>query len=233
MQDRALKVEQADEPLTPPRNFGMQLYPRMTEAKWLTSEDAGVMMDYALGRVSQRKLRLFAVSCCRRQRHLLVSNRALDLIAVAEKHADGLARDDDLAAARAGFPEHLLRDGPRTPTALAVEAAANVTAEDGRWAAHWIIRYSPWWAVHPTIGATELADLLRHIAGNLFRPTAKLEQASATLIQLAEALYAGEDCAFALRDALLDAGHVELAEHFNEPQHPKGCWALDLVLGRD
>jgi hypothetical protein len=41
-----------------------------------------------------------------------------------------------------------------------------------------------------------------------------------------------EDCSFALRDALLECGHVDLAEHFKDQDHPKGCWALDLLLGR-
>jgi hypothetical protein len=50
-------------------------------------------------------------------------------------------------------------------------------------------------------------------------------------VQLAESLYAGQDCAFALHDALLEAGHAELAEHFRqEKSHPKGCWAIDVIL---
>jgi hypothetical protein len=36
-----------------------------------------------------------------------------------------------------------------------------------------------------------------------------------------------------LVNALLEAGHHELAEHFRcEEWHPKGCWALDVILGR-
>jgi hypothetical protein len=31
---------------------------------------------------------------------------------------------------------------------------------------------------------------------------------------------------------LLEAGHAELAAHFQERDHPKGCWALDLILGK-
>ena len=46
-------------------------------------------------------------------------------------------------------------------------------------------------------------------------------------------LYDGQDRAFALHDALLEAGHAELAEHFRqETWHPKGCWVVDLILGR-
>jgi hypothetical protein len=78
----------------------------------------------------------------------------------------------------------------------------------------------------------EQAKLLREIAGNPFRPLMPREPLPLTVVQLAESLYAGEDCAFALHDALLEAGHTELAEHFREPKHPKGCWALDLILER-
>jgi hypothetical protein len=49
---------------------------------------------------------------------------------------------------------------------------------------------------------------------------------------LAAALYDGEDCSYALADALMEAGHVELAEYFQEPGHPKGCWAVDAILGK-
>jgi hypothetical protein len=77
------------------------------------------------------------------------------------------------------------------------------------------------------------SSLLRHIIGNPFRPYAAPPSWPSTVVQLAESLYNGQDCAFALHDALLDAGHAELAEHFREEQqHPTGCWVLDLVLGK-
>ena len=76
------------------------------------------------------------------------------------------------------------------------------------------------------------ADLLRHIIGNPFHPASALLDLPSTITRLAEALHACTDCAFALRDALLESGHVELAEHFTERDHPKGCWALDLILGK-
>jgi hypothetical protein len=75
------------------------------------------------------------------------------------------------------------------------------------------------------------AQLLRHLFGNPFQaPLAP--PASPVIHALAEAVYAGQDSAFALHDALLDAGHADLAEHFGEPNHPRGCWALDLILGK-
>src|SRR4051812_4330482 len=60
------------------------------------------------------------------------------------------------------------------------------------------------------------------------------------VVKLAEALFRGEDCLFALRDALLEAGHEALAAHFANPAQthvgsrpgPGQCRALLLILGR-
>jgi hypothetical protein len=35
----------------------------MTEAKWLAATDPRQMLDFVRGKVSERKLRLFAVAC--------------------------------------------------------------------------------------------------------------------------------------------------------------------------
>jgi len=36
-----------------------------------------------------------------------------------------------------------------------------------------------------------------------------------------------------LVDALEEAGHQELAQHFRKEEwHPKGCWAIDAILGK-
>lgn len=76
------------------------------------------------------------------------------------------------------------------------------------------------------------AELLRHIVGNPFRPYPAPPHWPAAVTDLAAALYNGSDCTFALHDALLEAGHAELAEHFREREHPKGCWAMDVILGK-
>jgi hypothetical protein len=77
-------------------------------------------------------------------------------------------------------------------------------------------------------------NLVRHIFGNPFRPYPSPPSWPSTVVQLAESLYGGQDCAFALHDALLEADHAELAEHFREEKsHPKGCWVVDLILGKE
>lgn len=195
--------------MTTLRNLGWHLWPRMTEEKWRTSDDAVVMLDYALGRTSARKFRLFAAACWRRfhASRVVLPNE----IEAAEQYADGLLSAEAVARMR-----HL-----------------NLLSDDARWAAYTILRYTPWHTALLPVDPHELADLLRHIVGNPFRPVPPLERPSTTLSQLAEAVYAGESCAFALRDALLDAGHADLAEHFQHDGHPKGCWAVDVLLSKE
>lgn len=77
------------------------------------------------------------------------------------------------------------------------------------------------------------AVMLRHIIGNPFRQHPTPSSWPSAVVKLAEAMYAGEECSFALHDALLEAGHPELAEHFQREQwHPKGCWVVDMILGK-
>ena len=54
----------------------------------------------------------------------------------------------------------------------------------------------------------------------------------AEVVALAEALYASVECWLPLSDAPLETGHADLAEHFRTKDHPRGCWALDLILGK-
>jgi hypothetical protein len=54
----------------------------------------------------------------------------------------------------------------------------------------------------------------------------------ATVTRLAEAAAAGEDCDFALHDALLEAGRPELAVYFSGPRTPASGWAIDQILGQ-
>lgn len=78
----------------------------------------------------------------------------------------------------------------------------------------------------------KLADILRHIAGNPFRPSLPPPSCPATVRQLVVALDTGEGCCFALHDALLEAGHAEVAELFRqEDWHSKPGWVVDLVIG--
>src|SRR5262245_31465071 len=71
----------------------------MNEQEWLESTDPGPMLEFLKGKVSDRKLRLFACACCRRIWHLFNDNNSRRAVEVAERMADGLATDVERRAA--------------------------------------------------------------------------------------------------------------------------------------
>lgn len=82
------------------------------------------------------------------------------------------------------------------------------------------------------------ANLVRDIFGNPFQPVAAdLAWLTSTVVSLATAIY--DDRAFdrlpILADAREDAGctQEEVLNHCRQPGvHVRGCWVLDLVLGK-
>jgi hypothetical protein len=87
-------------------------------------------------------------------------------------------------------------------------------------------------------GAAERAwqcELVRHIAGDPFRQRPRLPHVPALIRELAAAVYAEDRLAVGpLHDALLEVGLERLAAHFRDRRewHPRGCWALDLLIRR-
>lgn len=160
----------------------------MTEAQWLAGWDAAAMVRHLTRHApaqggdglwvrrpsplaSDRKLRLFAVACCRQVWHLLEDGRSRHAAEAAERHADGRAAGEDLAAACQDANAAVWGVAPGTAT-----AAANVAA----WAAANTAEMA---AVLVAIQATardKQADFLRDTVGNPFRP-ATLRAASGAL----------------------------------------------------
>jgi hypothetical protein len=215
----------------------------MTEAEWLAGTDPRPMLEFLRAKASDRQLRLFACAYCRVVRctqHLLPGTA----VAVAERYADGLASDEDLASERRGTP---------FPNEYA-EWVVGTSAYEGAWqAVDWLanacdlmksdpdaIRHFPI-PLDAVVGRSLL--LLRDIFGS--RPFRRVSIApevlawnNGTVGQIAEGIY--EDRTFDLlpkfADALEDAGctDAELLGHLRGPGvHVRGCWALDLVLAKE
>lgn len=215
----------------------------MTEAEWLASEDPRAMLSWAEGEdlrghrpypISDRKLRLFACAC------FLTHNRTegeASAVALAERIADG--------------------EAPVVPAVLAIW---NVLADSGLEAASYQITDAGMGDAKRKRRAS--AVLLRDVVGNPFLPSRlyrtstglhPIRQGSImtqedylypTVIGVAREAYdirrddnaLDPDRLAVLSDALEDAGceDADLLCHLRSPgPHVRGCWALDLILGKE
>ncbi len=86
----------------------------MTEIEWLTCGDPEAMLRLLRGKVSDRKLRLIGVYCCRSIADILDA-RCLRALSLAEQYAEGLIGPEDLEfawdSANAAFNEFDNREG--------------------------------------------------------------------------------------------------------------------------
>jgi hypothetical protein len=216
----------------------------MTEAEWLACADPRKMLEALRGKSSERKWRLFACAygrAVRGSQHLLGPSTA----AVAERYADGLAGDQDLASERrrnACWPEERWSVAP--------------SAYAGAWGAvDWLsgardlLRVDPDALRHCPIPLDDVVGrslhLLRDVFGNPFRPiTLDPVWQTPQVVALAQAAYEQREVPAGtldparlavLADALEDAGcgSADVLGHLRGPgPHVRGCWALDLLLGR-
>lgn len=267
----------------------------MTESEWLACDDPAPMLRHltrephrgpgAAGnnlrpapRPSPRKLRLFAVCCCRAVWGLLGDPRSRTAVETAERYADGQATREALVQAwHAGWrvANRPPLPSPLTLSTLAAAAAASTCHPDPD--------HLPGYVTHDLrraarrqnlAGATAAAQaaLLRDLCGNPFRPLPLAPPdywiglpyppgplfrvprtwLTPTVSPLARAAY--EDRLpdglldpfrlLVLADALEEAGcdscavlhHLRGLEPCGTPlrgPHARGCWALDLVLGKE
>ncbi|HYT87963.1 MAG TPA: hypothetical protein VEL76_04530 [Gemmataceae bacterium] len=73
----------------------------MDEAAWRACTQPTLMLRFLRGRVSVRKLRLFAVACCRRVQSLMADERSRAAVDLAERRADGHVTEREVRAVRA------------------------------------------------------------------------------------------------------------------------------------
>ncbi len=219
----------------------------MNGEEWLKSIEPMPMLDYLRGnRVSDRKLRLYAVACCRRIWDFLIDERSRGAGEAAEGFADGLVDRENLVLARdeAREVKGILSGPSQTLFRRAANAAFDTTRDTGSSASN----NAPYEAAralnfedHNRCDEGELrqqADLIRCIFGNPFR-LVFLDSVWLTpnVVSLAQAIY--DDRAFDRMPILGDAieetgcGNADIIDHCRSPtEHVRGCWVVDALLGK-
>src|SRR5262245_46647158 len=72
----------------------------MTEAEWLKCSDPRPMLAFLQGKASDRKMQLFACTCCRRIWRLFADERSRSAVEIVERMADTHAMHEELSVAR-------------------------------------------------------------------------------------------------------------------------------------
>lgn len=221
----------------------------MTEADWLTGTDPGPLLHFVRDRASDRKLRLFAVAWGYGVWRRLPDDRCRDAITTAERYADGEADGAELLAAHRAAADAwreipVTRPSRRSRKAHNGSFAAKRAAEVARSVA------DPTWDVRAAIQAVQwagsatrysLANRVRELFGNPSRPVAADPAwLTPTAVALAGEAYQSGDFSAVLpilADALQDAGceDEQVLAHCRDDvaSHVRGCWVVDLVLGKE
>ena len=208
------------------------------EALWHVCTDPVQMLDllepaFADEVISDRKIRLFVCACCRKVWHKLSAETRQNHVELAERYIDG-------RATRAEFD---VADWDREkPKELAIATCCRWNFDP--YGGMYYLLYEIQGAIRQDkLGVKEdaaQAALLRDIFRVRYpRPvTFDLAWKTSDVIRLAQAIY--DERAFdgmpILADALEDAGcdNAEILRHCREPaEHVRGCWVVDLVLGKE
>jgi hypothetical protein len=201
------------------------------------------MLEFLRGKASTRKLQLYVVACCRANWKFLSAEASRAAVEAAEREAEGLLSRDDLnniyVAADEAY-EWTCKKHEYAPDAYGKKAPPEV-----RWAGI---------AAMSVIGEEEnaakaavdvaiereliaLAELFRDIFAP-FHSTSTTSSVFPDIVRnLAKTIY--ESGAFdrlpQLADALEDDGCTDatILEHCRGPgPHVRGCWVVDLLLGK-
>ena len=217
----------------------------MTEAEWLSCSDPVPMVKFLRGRMSDRKLRLFFVAVAR----LLLDRLPDELrgaVEVGERMADGLASEDErlhyvnkLHAVVTEYGQRTSRNWFIDTPPEDVSANSIALKAVGCWHTGSDLTNSPNWQMTLRGAAGCQPALLREVFGNTFRLMAiSPDWRSNSAVALARQMYESRDFSAMpiLADALQDAGcdNAEILDHCRSPgPHVRGCWVVDLVLGKE
>ena len=209
----------------------------MTEEEWLDTNTAPWLIDYIAERTSERKLRLFACAACRRIWSVMQYEVSRQAVEFSERYAEGQGTLEELGRLERVAEDYAdLAEQAQLRGWNAARTAARAAAEQAQVAAQ-----------RAAEKAADL-DLVREHFGNPFRPLTLspdlLSWQDKTVVRLAQAAYDDrrlpsgilDNTRLAiLADALEEAGCAaeQILTHLGGGgAHYRGCWAIDLLLGK-
>jgi hypothetical protein len=228
----------------------------MTEAEWLAARGPETLILHLGNTASERKVRLFGVTCCRRLDDMIGDERGHHAVELGERYADRGVTDEELEHANRGLWDAIMTVGEEV--FRSIRAVSTTSDHVNRWPepaiVSWATYMASWCAaqagdrerdddsnvISPNEQAAQAA-LFRDIFGNPFRSAAVdpawLAWQGGTVPAIARRVY--DERAFhdlpILADALEDAGCADadlLAHCRGGGPHVRGCWSVDVILGR-
>jgi hypothetical protein len=223
----------------------------MTEAEWRACRFPSFLLEIIQPRCTPRKLQLFLAACLRRLPHLTLLANHMRLAELIEALAEGLASQEEVTWCQQEAKQEVRPDGRGLwaldgslhgrflwSTAFSASQVLALQAVCGP-----APRTTPGFSGEPYDGERRTqSELLRDLFGNPFRRVPSVSSALLTwndrlVERLAQSAY--EERAFErlpiLADALEDAGCTDRAilDHCRGPgPHVRGCWVVDLILGK-
>ena len=211
----------------------------MTEEAWLRSGDSGQLLHYIMKQRhlqgNLRRLSLFALASALRcwEDDPAIADRVME---IAERLANG--QEVDQAELNS-----LARHGDARGDGMGSKLydAILVSRHKLKWPVEELAKHIAW-SFARARGRGEMAvqcRLLRDVFGNPFRPiTFDPNWRTTTAVAIARGMYESRDFSAMpiLADALQDAGceNDDVLNHCREANatHVRGCWVVDLVLGK-
>jgi hypothetical protein len=220
----------------------------MTEAEWVRADDRAI--NEAVFRLDLRRQRLLAAAACRALGKWIDFPDAHAALATIEAFADtgktkvalrrarqAIARlRDDLYFRPARGVQKV--DGGVVVALFTIQVAASENAVSGTVGqAVEALVYAE--GIPKAVARRHLHGSYRDVIGNPFRPVS-FDPAwrTSTAVALATQMYDSRDFSIMpiLGDALQDAGceNADVLAHCRDPKgtHVRGCWVVDLILGK-
>ena len=202
----------------------------MTEAEWLACQDILSLQSEVPAPRTSRKARLFLCECCQPLMALVTHPESRTAVELAEQYAEGVATREVLERTYQSA-----RRAVNVPAGAALDRAFVRVANPG----FGVTEEANAILAAAGDASPDQAALFRDIFGNPFRPvTFSPVWRTDTALALARQMYDAREFSAMpiLADALQDAGcdNDDILNHCRGPgPHVRGCWVVDLVLGKE